>query len=100
MLQPLKHVVDDRLDDHQIHDRRNQWKDDLENPDVRHGDKAERAEAQTKERVLVLPHALQCAERPTETLLGETAHRVGRFRPRDRSLFVTDLVTEPPHAQR
>ena len=86
-----------RPDKHQIHQRRDQREKYLKDPDVRHRDKAERAVFWIKQSVLVLPHALQRAVRPAETLFGEISQTVRRLGQADRVFFVTDLVTEFSH---
>ena len=77
MLERCEERGDDRPYEHKVHDRRDQRKKDLKDPDVRHRNKAEKAIPPVKEGVLVLPHALQSSERPTEPLLCKVAKTVG-----------------------
>ena len=88
---------DEGPDKHQIHDRRDQRKKDLKDPNVWHRDKAERAVTRVEQRVLVLPHALQSAVRPAETLLGEISETVRSLRQTYCAFLVSDIVSEFSH---
>ena len=71
VLQPLEKRCDEAPDQRQVDDRRQEREQDLEQPDARHRDQAERAVARTQQRAAVLPQALERAVRPAEALLRE-----------------------------
>src|SRR5262245_38930578 len=48
----------------------------------------------------MLPHTLQCAERPAESLLSQAFQRLRRLGPRDGVLFVGDLIAYPSRLER
>src|SRR5262249_45234675 len=88
------------VDQDQTHCRRDQRKEDLENPNIRHFDKAQRAITRAKQRVTVFPEALQRAIRPAKSLLRQHAQGLRRFGPADCGFFVSNLVATLAYLQR
>src|SRR5207237_6923720 len=84
----------ERPNEHQVHDRRDQWKQDLKDPDVWHCDKPEGAISRVEQSSLMLPHALERAVRPPETLLGEVSQTVRGLGQTNCCLFVTDTISQ------
>ena len=79
----------------QIHHRRNGHENDLEKPDARQTEPAERAIVPVEHHVAMFPQTLQRPVSPARTLSRQRAHSLGRFCPRDRVGHIHDALTVP-----
>src|SRR5262249_29416182 len=68
MRHPVKNRREYRPDQSQVHDRREQRKDDLKNPIVRKSDPSQRSITRSEQRVTMLPQTLQCSIGPSKPL--------------------------------
>src|SRR6266480_2169082 len=77
----------------QIYHWRDGDEDDLEKPDARQTEPAERAIVPVEYHVAMFPKTLQRAVGPAKTLPRERAHAFGRFRPGDRAGHIDDPLS-------
>src|SRR5438128_5810331 len=84
-----------RCNQEQIHHGRNGYENDLEKPNARQTEPAERAIVPVEHHVAVFPETLQRAVSPAGTLSRQRAHSFGRFGPGDGVRHIHNALTAP-----